>query len=98
MPVYVVAMVVTTAGSFISDHYKRRCKTIIIGFTAGALGFIALIAFPHPKYPGVTYGFLFLAASDMYMTLCSIVCWVANNLALRLSAPSAWPCLSPLAT
>jgi len=81
VPIYVVAMLATTANSIISDRYKQRSPFIIIGIGTGMVGFIILLAIPHPQLPGLTYGILFIAASGLYMSLCPVLCFIGNNLA-----------------
>ncbi|KAI1961918.1 hypothetical protein LOZ58_002995 [Ophidiomyces ophidiicola] len=81
IPVYVVAMVSTVTFAFISDHYKQRTPFIVAGYTIAALGFTAQLAIPQPKFPGLTYGMLFLVAAGLYAPFISIVCLIANNLA-----------------
>jgi hypothetical protein len=51
------------------------------GFAIAALGFIAQLAIPHPKYPGLTYGFLFPVAGGLYSPFIILVSWIGNSLA-----------------
>lgn len=74
-------MIFTVLTAFVSDRYKQRSPFIIISYCVAACGFVALLVIPHPKYPGLTYGFLFMAATGLYMPLCPTVAWIANNLA-----------------
>jgi len=64
-----------------SDKYQQRSPFIMLGFTVGALGFLALLVIPHPKWPGLTYGMLFPAASGIYAGLIPLLAWFGNNLA-----------------
>lgn len=64
-----------------SDHVKTRSTFIICGFAIAACGFIAQLAIPHPKYPGLTYGFLFPVAGGLYCPFIILVSWIANSLA-----------------
>ncbi|KAJ6441473.1 high-affinity nicotinic acid transporter [Purpureocillium lavendulum] len=66
IPVYVCAMICAVTSAMLSDRYKQRSSFILGSCVVAALGLIALIASPHPNYPGLTYGFLFLAASGLY--------------------------------
>lgn len=81
IPIYVVAMVSTVIVAFWADHIQQRTPFIIGGFSIGVIGFIAELAIPHPKYPGVTYFFLFLVATGLYCPFTCIVTLIANNLA-----------------
>lgn len=44
-------------------------------------GFIALLAIPHPRYPGLTYAMLFLVPGGLYPAIIGVISWIANNLA-----------------
>lgn len=81
IPIYVVAMIATVIVAFWSDHVQQRTPFIMGGFAIGVVGFIAELAIPHPKYPGVTYFFLFLVATGLYCPFTCIVTLIANNLA-----------------
>ncbi|KAK5464892.1 hypothetical protein LTS15_001455 [Exophiala xenobiotica] len=45
------------------------------------IGFIGLLAIPHPKLPGLTYAFLFTIPGGVYPPLIGCLSWVGNNLA-----------------
>lgn len=75
IPIYVCASIATVLLAYISGRFKQRTPFVIFGFLAGAAGFLALIALPHPRYPGVTYGFLFLAASGIYAPIMPALAW-----------------------
>ncbi|OAQ74481.1 high-affinity nicotinic acid transporter [Purpureocillium lilacinum] len=81
IPVYVCAMICAVVSAMLSDRYKQRSSFILGACVTAALGLLALIASPHPNYPGLTYGFLFLAASGLYSIIVPAICWIANNLA-----------------
>lgn len=81
IPIYVVAMISTVIVAFWADHIQQRTPFIMGGFAIGVVGFIAELAIPHPKYPGVTYFFLFLIATGLYCPFTCIVTLIANNLA-----------------
>jgi hypothetical protein len=81
IPIYVTAMIATVIVAFWADHVQQRTPFIIGGFAIGVAGFIAQLAIPHPKYPGVAYFFLFLVATGLYCPFTCIVALVANNLA-----------------
>ncbi|EXJ62223.1 hypothetical protein A1O7_02656 [Cladophialophora yegresii CBS 114405] len=81
IPIYVVGMVATVIVAFWADHIQQRTPFIIGGFAIGVVGFIAQLAIPHPRYPGVAYFFLFLVATGLYCPFTCVVTLVANNLA-----------------
>ncbi|KEF58777.1 uncharacterized protein A1O9_03620 [Exophiala aquamarina CBS 119918] len=81
IPIYVVAMIATVIVAFWADHVQQRTPFIMGGFAIGVVGFIAELAIPHPKYPGVTYFFLFLVSTGLYCPFTCIVALTANNLA-----------------
>ncbi|KIW98242.1 uncharacterized protein Z519_01826 [Cladophialophora bantiana CBS 173.52] len=81
VPIYVCATAVTVLVALASDRVKQRSPFVIGGFLLGACGFLALIIIPHPKYPGVTYGFLFVAASGIFCPIMPALGWFANNMA-----------------
>jgi hypothetical protein len=45
------------------------------------IGFLGLLVIPHPRYPGLTYAFLFPIPIGVYAAVITLVSWVANNLA-----------------
>ncbi|KUJ13578.1 MFS general substrate transporter [Mollisia scopiformis] len=81
IPIYVFALIATVVVAFLSDYYQQRTPFIMAGFTIAVVGFIAELAIPHPKYPGVTYFFLFLVAAGLYCPFTCVVTLVGNNLA-----------------
>jgi MFS family permease len=81
IPIYVAGMAATVAVAFWSDHIQQRTPFIMGGFSFAVVGFIAELAIPHPKLPGVTYFFLFFIAIGLYSPFVCIVTLVANNLA-----------------
>lgn len=81
IPIYVFAAIVTLAFAWASDHYKTRSPYIMAGFSIAACAFVAQLAIPHPKYPGLTYGFLFPVAAGLYCPFICLVSWIGNNLA-----------------
>jgi phosphotransferase system glucose/maltose/N-acetylglucosamine-specific IIC component len=42
---------------------------------------LALLVIPHPKWPGLTYAFLFPITIGVYPAVITLVSWVANNIA-----------------
>ncbi|KAM5349151.1 hypothetical protein ACJ41O_008974 [Fusarium nematophilum] len=80
IPIYVSAMICTVIVAVVSDRVRQRSGFILGGCIVAALGFIALIASPRPGLPGLTYGFLILAASGLYSFIIPTICWIGNNL------------------
>ncbi|KAF2008009.1 MFS general substrate transporter [Amniculicola lignicola CBS 123094] len=81
IPIYVFASIVTIIFAWLSDYKKTRSPFIIAGYCIASVGFIAQLAIPHPKYPGLTYGFLFPVAAGLYCPFICLVSWIANSLA-----------------
>lgn len=81
VPIYVFGMIATLVVAFWSDHVQQRTPFIMGGFAIAVVGFIAELAIPHPKLPGVTYFFLFLVAAGLYCPFTAVVTLVANNIA-----------------
>ena len=75
------------AFAWMSDHFKTRTPFIITGFSIAVCGFIAQLAIPHPKYPGLTYGFLFPVAAGLYSPFIILVALIGELIYLRF-APS----------
>jgi cyanate permease len=75
IPVYVFAMIVTVGAAFLSDRYRNRSNFIVYPFMVAAVGYIGLLALPHPGLPGATYGMLFVVAGGLYPTICGIISW-----------------------
>ncbi|PVH93054.1 MFS general substrate transporter [Periconia macrospinosa] len=81
IPIYVFASILTIIFAWWSDKAQTRSPFIVAGFSIAACGFIAQLAIPHPKYPGLTYGFLFPVAGGLYCPFIILVTWIANSLA-----------------
>jgi MFS family permease len=81
IPLYVFAVIMVLVFAFLSDKYKVRWVFVVLGYSIAVAGYIAQLAIPHPKYPGVTYGFLFPVAGGMYAGFPPVLSWAANNLA-----------------
>ncbi|KAH6704245.1 major facilitator superfamily domain-containing protein [Leptodontidium sp. MPI-SDFR-AT-0119] len=84
IPIYVAGMGTTLIAAWWSDRIQQRTPFIMGGFTFAVVGFIGELAIPHPKFPGVTYFFLFFIAIGLFSPFTCIVTLVANN-----SAPSS---------
>lgn len=80
VPIYVFAMIIVLVFAFWSDKMQTRSPFIMAGFSIAIAGFIAQLAIPHPKYPGLTYGFLFPVAAGLYAPFISIVCWIGKSM------------------
>ena len=75
IPVYAFALFVTVTAAFLSDKYKSRSPFIIYPFMVAGVGYIGLLALPHPGWPGATYGMLFVVAGGLYPTICGVISW-----------------------
>jgi MFS family permease len=80
VPVYVVATISTLLFSWLSDRHQTRWPCILIPLSIAACAFIALLAIPHPQYPGLTYGVLFAIPAGVNPPIIGIISWVGNNL------------------
>jgi|SRR5450755_2483900 MFS-type transporter involved in bile tolerance (Atg22 family) len=76
IPIYVFAMIMTLIFAFLSDRVQQRTPFIMAGFSIAAVGFAAQLAIPHPRFPGLTYGFLFLVAAGLYCPFICLVCLI----------------------
>jgi hypothetical protein len=83
IPIYVFAMIIVLVFAFWSDRIQSRSPFIIGGFSIGVVGLIAQLAIPHPRFPGLTYGFLFPVAAGFYAPFVSIVCWIGSFFCLQ---------------
>lgn len=81
VPIYVLGAISTVFCSWLSDRKQIRWAIIVGGYSLGACCFVALLSIPHPRYPGLTYAFLFGIPAGVYPPLITILSWVANNLA-----------------
>jgi nitrate/nitrite transporter NarK len=71
----VFAVILVLAFAYLSDRFQVRWIFIVIAYSIAACSFIAQLAIPHPKYPGVTYGFLFGIAGGMYSAFPPLIAW-----------------------
>lgn len=60
VPIYLLACVATLVLAIYADSRQTRWKFIVYPYATAAVGFVALLSIPHPKLPGLTYGFLYL--------------------------------------
>jgi len=81
IPIYVFAAILTIIFAWASDLTRKRSPYIIAGYSIAVCGFIAQLAIPKPRYPGITYGFLFPVAGGLYCPFTCLVSWIGNSLA-----------------
>jgi len=81
IPIYVFAAILTIIFAWASDLTRMRSPYIIAGYSIAVCGFIAQLAIPKPRYPGITYGFLFPVAGGLYCPFTCLVSWIGNSLA-----------------
>ena len=79
--IYIAAMLVVLIFAFWSEKVQQRTPFIIAGYSIACCGFVAQLAIPQTRLPGLTYGFLFPVAIGLYSPFIQIVCLTANNLA-----------------
>lgn len=84
VPVYLLACAVTLGVSIYADGHQTRWKFVVAPYCVASIAFIALLAIPHPKYPGVTYGFLYLIPAGCEYSFCpflptlSLTCFLVS--------------------
>lgn len=81
IPIYIVGVISTLFFAHLADKKKYRWPCIVTPFAIAFCGFIALLAIPHPRLPGLTYAFLFAVPAGVYPPLVGILAWSGNNLA-----------------
>lgn len=81
IPIYLLAVCSVLFFSRIADRKRTRWPFIVGPYCLVVIGFIALLAIPHPKYPGLTYAFLFLIPAGCNPGVITLVTWISNNLA-----------------
>lgn len=59
VPIYVLGAISTVFFSWLADRNQVRWPFIVGPYSIAICCFIALLAIPHPRYPGLTYAFLF---------------------------------------
>lgn len=74
-------MISTLIFARLADTKRFRWPAIVIPFGIALCGSIALLVIPHPRYPGLTYAFLFAIPAGVYPPLVGILAWAGNNLA-----------------
>lgn len=81
IPIYIVGLGTTLYLSWLADRRQRRWPFIVIPYIIALAGCIGLMAIPHPRFPGLTYAFLFTIPAGVYPAVISLVSWVSNNMA-----------------
>lgn len=81
IPVYFLGVISTIFFSVMADRYQTRWVFIVVPYSIALIGFIGLLSVPHPKLPGLTYGFLFCIPAGVYPPLICCLSWIGNNLA-----------------
>ncbi|KAI0903394.1 retrograde regulation protein 2 [Ustulina deusta] len=81
IPIYLLGVLSVLLFSRLADKRRVRWPFMVIPFCISAIGFIALLSIPHPRYPGLTYAFLFTVPAGVYPPIVGILAWVGNNLA-----------------
>ncbi|KAL2676433.1 hypothetical protein Neosp_010191 [[Neocosmospora] mangrovei] len=81
VPVYTTATISTIIVAWLADRRKRRWPFIVFPYAISFCGLIGLLSIPHPKFPGLTYAFLFAVPAGIYPGVITLISWVSNNLA-----------------
>lgn len=81
VPVYTTATISTIIVAWLADRRKRRWPFIVFPYAISFCGLIGLLSIPHPKFPGLTYTFLFAVPAGIYPGVITLISWVSNNLA-----------------
>jgi hypothetical protein len=81
IPIYVFALDMTLGIARRADHAQQRSPFIMGMLSVSVIGFIVQLAIPRPKYPGLTYFFLFLIAGGLFSPFTAVCALMANNLA-----------------
>ncbi|CAK4032887.1 retrograde regulation 2 [Lecanosticta acicola] len=99
VPIYVTAFIATIVVALWSDRRQNRWPSVFFPYSVAAIGFVALLAIPHPKLPGLTYAFLFLVPVGLSSGHTGLHAWIANNLApswRRAIGMALVPCIGNL--
>ncbi|KAH6974573.1 putative MFS nicotinic acid transporter Tna1 [Ilyonectria sp. MPI-CAGE-AT-0026] len=81
VPVYFIGVITTVTLSWFADKHQTRWPFIVGPYLVSCIGFIGLLAIPHPGYPGLTYAMLFFITAGLYPAIIGVISWTANNLA-----------------
>jgi len=81
VPLYILGLISTLFCSWLADKRRTRWPFIAIPYSVGVIGFLGLLAIPHPKLPGLTYAWLFFIPAGLYPPVITMASWLGNNLA-----------------
>ncbi|KAM5347705.1 hypothetical protein ACJ41O_007529 [Fusarium nematophilum] len=81
IPIYFFGACSTIVFARLADRRRKRWVFIVIPFCITITGFVAILAIPHPRLPGLTYFFLFFITGGLYPSIIGCISWVGNNLA-----------------
>lgn len=81
IPLFLAGVISVISLSWFADKKQVRWSFVTYPYLFAAAGFLTLLAIPHPKYPGLTYFFLFFIPIGIYPSLISLCSWIGNNLA-----------------
>lgn len=81
IPIYALAMIGTPLIAIYADKHKTRWPFVAGPYCIAAVGFLGLLSIPHPRYPGLTYAFLFCIPVGVFPPLIGLVAWIGNNTA-----------------
>lgn len=81
VPPYALGAITTVLAARLADKHRTRWPFIVFPYCVASVGFIGLLATPHPKYPGLTYGWLFFITGGLYPPVITMASWLGNNLA-----------------
>jgi hypothetical protein len=81
-------MIMVLIFAFWSERVRQRSPFIMAGYAIGACGFIAQLAIPQTRLPGLTYGFLFPVAAGLYCPFIQIVSWIGKQLSVHVEGVS----------
>lgn len=81
VPPYILGMITTVLASRLADRRKTRWPFIVYPYIVASIGFLGLLAIPHPAYPGLTYGWLFFVTGGLYPPVITMASWLGNNIA-----------------
>jgi hypothetical protein len=79
VPIYIFAMIMVIIFAFWSEKVQQRSPFIMAGYSIAAAGFLAQLAIPQTRLPGLTYGFLFPVAAGLYCPFIQIVTWIGKS-------------------
>ena len=81
VPLYIGGVISTVTLTRLSDRYRIRWPFIVFPYCFAAIGFLGMLAIPHPRLPGLTYGWLFFIPAGCYPAVITMAGWQGANLA-----------------